>query len=351
MKKESRNKMTLERLKYYKHLGGGAIECILSRLSKNPKPLCFSLMVTSKCNCNCDFCFWKHKSSNDDMPLEEIQRLIKEAGQIGYMDSILWGGEPLLREDFAEICKSSHEAGLYTKIATNGWFLEENPDFAKYTDLSFISLDAIGKAHDEIRHLDGICDRVMSGIEYHKIHSPKMRIYICCTVSAQTDFEQIKEVAQYCKDADILLYFTVNKSNQALEDAQNVKDTELETDQLSEIFVRIKELKKQGYPIRNSYYFMDYIIEKKNYYECHWPRIATVIYSNGEMLRCYDREPFISVRNRSLKDVIKDPIFIETVNKCKDCKLACVGNYALDASGLWKLEWSAIKSLMEIAIT
>ena len=37
--------------------------------------------------------------------------------------------------------------------------------------------------------------------------------------------------------------------------------------------------------------------------------------------------------------------------KCKDCKLSCVGNYALDASGLWKLEWPAIKSLMEIAIT
>ena len=58
-------------------------------------------------------------------------------------------------------------------------------------------LYAIGKAHDDIRHLPGICDRVMSGVEYHKIHSPKMRIYVCCTVSAQTDFDQIKEVAQY----------------------------------------------------------------------------------------------------------------------------------------------------------
>ena len=348
---KSRNNMTFERLKYYRHLIGGAFGCIQSRLSKTPKPLCFSLMVTAKCNCNCDFCFWKHKKENDEMPLEEIQRLLREAGELGYLDCILWGGEPLLRQDFAEMCKASHEAGMYTKIATNGWFLEENPDFAKYTDLSFISLDAIGKAHDDIRHMPGICDRVMSGIEYHKIHSPKMRIYICCTVSAKTDFEQIKEVAEYCKKADILLYFTVNKSNQALEEAQNVKETELETSQLAEIFVKIKELKKQGYPIRNSYYFMDYIIDKKTYYECHWPRLATVIYSNGEMLRCYDRKPYISVKDRPLKDVIKDPLFVSTVNECKDCKLSCVGNYALDASGLWRLEWPAIKSLMEIAIT
>ena len=348
---KSRNRMTFERLKYYRHLAGGAIECIKSRVSKIPKPLCFSFMVTSKCNCNCDYCFWKHKKDNDDMSLEEIQRLFKEAGEIGYLDCLLWGGEPLMRQDFTEIAKASHDAGLYTKVSTNGWFLETNPGFGQYADLMFVSLDAIGSAHDEIRHLPGIADKVMSGIEYHKIHSPKMRIYVCSTVSAKTDFEQKKEVAKYCKDADILLYFTVNKSNQSLDEAKNVKDTEVEADQLAEIFTKIKELKKQGYPIRNSDYFMDYIIDKKNYYECHWPRLATVIYSNGDMLRCYDREPYISIKNRSLKDVIKDPLYVETVNKCKDCKLACVGNYALDASGLWRLEWPAIKSLMQIAIT
>ena len=92
---QTRNKMTFERIKYYRHLFGGALECIQSRLSKNPKPLCFSLMVTSACNCDCDFCFWKHKKGTDDMPKEEIIRLLTEAGQIGYMDSILWGGEPL----------------------------------------------------------------------------------------------------------------------------------------------------------------------------------------------------------------------------------------------------------------
>ncbi len=348
---KSRNAMTFERLKYYRNLIGGAMGCIQSRLSKNPKPLCFSLMVTAKCNCDCDFCFWKHKKENNDMSTDEIKRLLKEAGELGYLDCILWGGEPLLRQDIAELCAASKKTGMYTKIATNGWFLETNPEFGKHTDLMFVSLDAIGQAHDDIRHLNGICDRVMSGVEYHKIHSPKMRIYVCCTVSAQTDFEQIKEVAQYCKDVDILLYFTVNKSNQSLEEAKNVKDTELEADKLKEIFIKIKELKKQGYPIRNSYYFMDYIIAKKNYYECAWPRLATVIYSDGNMLRCYDRKPFISVKDRPLKEVIKDPLFINTVNECKDCKLACVGNYALDASGLWKLEWPAIKSLMQIAIT
>ena len=348
---KSRNNMTFERVKYFRHLIGGALGCIQSRLSKTPKPMCFSLMVTSKCNCNCDFCFWKHKKNNEDMPLSEIQRLVKEAGELGFLDSIFWGGEPLLRQDFAEITKTSKEAGMYTKIATNGRLLKENPDFAEYTDLAFISLDAIGKAHDDIRKMPGLYDHVIDGIEYHKMHYPKMRIYICCTVSSKTDFNQIKEVSEYCRKADILMYLTVNKSNQSLDEAKNVKDTELELDELSEIFVKIKELKKQGYPIRNSYYFMDYIIEKKTYYQCHWPRLAIVIYSDGRMLRCYDRKPFIDLKGRTLKEVLSSKEYIDEVNECKDCTLSCTGNYALDASGLWRLEWPAVKSLMEIAVT
>ena len=353
--KNSRNKMTPDRMRYFGHLLGSMGDILHSRfLTKRPRPFIFSLMVTSKCNCNCDFCFWKYHKDNDDMTLAEIQRLMKEAKQEGYVDSILWGGEPLLRQDFAEICKQSHDLGWYTKMATNGYFLEQNPDFGKYTDIAFVSLDAIGAKHDEIRKMPGLYDRVVNGIEYHKKHSPKMRIYICCTVSAVNDFEQLKEVAKFCQDTDILLYFTVNKSNQDFHEWQGkdyLKKLELETDALAETFIKIKELKKAGYPIRNSDYFMDYIINKQNYYECHWPQVATVIYSNGDLLKCTDRKPFLNVRNRPFGEALRSKEFIEVANACKDCKLACVGNYALDVSGLWRFDWPAIKSLAQIAIT
>ena len=52
---QSRNSMTLERIKYYRHLFGGALECIQSRLSKNPKPLCFSLKGLVEKDC-CELC-------------------------------------------------------------------------------------------------------------------------------------------------------------------------------------------------------------------------------------------------------------------------------------------------------
>ena len=56
----------------------------------------------------------------------------------------------------------------------------------------------------------------------------------------------------------LIFYYTLLliKLLQDLTEAENVVETELENDQLSEMFIKIKELKKQGYPIRNSYYFM-----------------------------------------------------------------------------------------------
>ena len=353
--KTSRNQMTLDRMRYFRHLLGGIKEVIHSRfISKRPRPFTFSHMVTNKCNGNCDFCFWKHHKDNEDLSLQEIQRIYKEAGKEGYMNSILWGGEPLLRQDFTEIAKASYDTGMYTKMATNGWFLKENHEFGKYTDLMFVSIDAIGEEHDKIRKLNGLFDRCVEGIEFPKIHYPKMRIYACCTISAANDFSSIKDVAKFCKSTDILLYFTINKSYQDFQEWEGkngFKTLELENEAISEIFRGIRDLKKQGYPIRNSDYFIQYIIDKKTYYKCHWPQIATVMYSNGDLLRCGDRKPVISVKNRSLGEVLRSREFIDMVNTYKECKLSCVGNYALDASGLWRFKWPAIKSLAQIAIT
>ena len=75
------------------------------------------------------------------------------------------------------------------------------------------------------------------------------------------------------------------------------------------------------------------------------------MYSNGDLLRCGDRKPVISVKDRPLSEVLRSPEFINMINVYKECKLSCVGNYALDASGLWRFEWPAIKSLAQIAIT
>jgi uncharacterized radical SAM superfamily Fe-S cluster-containing enzyme len=101
---KSRNSMNLDRLQYFGHLLGGMQSVIHSRFfTRRPRPFTFSHMVTSKCNCNCSFCFWKHHKENEDLSLEQIKKIYAQAKQEGFMNSILWGGEPLLRQDLQKL--------------------------------------------------------------------------------------------------------------------------------------------------------------------------------------------------------------------------------------------------------
>lgn len=343
----------IERLHYFGHLAGGMKSVVHSRFfSRRPRPFSLSHMVTNKCNSDCPYCFWKHHDNSNELTTEQCVDLYRQAKQQGFMTSILWGGEPLLRKDFPEICKASQDNGMYTKVATNGYFITERPDFAKYTDLLFVSIDAIGKEHDELRRTPGLFDRAIAGIEYLRKNHPKMRIYVCHCVSTESD-GNIKEVADLVKDLGVLLYFVVNKSNQDFEDWQGkneLKNYEKSDEKLSNDFRYIKDLKQQGYPIRNSEYFMDYIIEKKNYYTCHWPKVTMVVYSDGKVLRCYDRKPIADLKEQSLEEVIKSSEYRYVAENSGNCKLACVGNYSLDSSGLWNFEWKAIQSIAQFAI-
>ena len=343
----------INRLHYFGHLFGGMKSVIHSRFfSRRPRPFSLSHMVTNRCNSDCPYCFWKHHSNQDELTTEEIKRIYGEAKKEGFMTSILWGGEPLLREDLPELCKASQDNGMYTKLATNGYYILERPDFAKYTDLVFTSIDAIGCKHNELRRTPDLYDRAYNGLAYLRKNHPKMRIYICHCVSTESD-GNIQKVADLAKELDVLLYFVINKSNQDFEDWQGkneLKKYEKTDEQLAEDFRFIKKLKRDGYPIRNSEYFMDYIIEKKNYYTCHWPKVTMVVYSDGKVLRCYDRKPIADLREQSLGEVIRSSEYRYVAENSANCKLACLGNYAIDSSGLWNFEWRAIQSIAQFAI-
>ncbi|MEW5819770.1 MAG: radical SAM protein [Cyanobacteriota bacterium] len=343
----------VRRLHYFGHLFSGMKQVVHSRFfSRRPRPISLSHMVTNRCNSDCPYCFWKHHVKQDELSTEEIKRIYAEAKKEGFFTSILWGGEPLIREDLPELCRASQENGMYTKVATNGYFITERPDFLKNTDLVFVSLDAPGKDHDDLRRTPGLYDRAVSGIEYIRKNYPKVRVYICHCVSTESD-GNFKFVADLATDLDCLLYFVVNKSNQDFEDWQGkneLKKYEKTDEKLSEDFKLIKDLKSQGYPIKNSDYFIDYLIEKKNYYNCHWPKITMVVYSDGKVLRCYDRKPIADLRKQSIGEIIRSSEYRYVAENSGNCKLACVGNYSIDGSGLWNLEWHAIQSIAQFAI-
>jgi MoaA/NifB/PqqE/SkfB family radical SAM enzyme len=109
------------------------------------RPYFAHLAITHRCNLRCRFCHITEEPY-DELDLDGMKRVIDELDSMGVaVLSICGGGEPLLREDFAQIVDYSAEKGLYTKITSNGTM-----SIARYREL------LASKATEIAISLDGV---------------------------------------------------------------------------------------------------------------------------------------------------------------------------------------------------
>lgn len=124
-------------------------------------PVELTYFVTSRCNFKCKHCFyWKEIANKklDELSLNEVDKITKNMPRL--LRLLISGGEPFLREDLPEICKSfyDHTKVLHITIPTNASkpeLIEKNTEkILKNCPGAFInvslSLDALGKKRDEI---------------------------------------------------------------------------------------------------------------------------------------------------------------------------------------------------------
>ena len=61
-------------------------------------------MATLKCGLSCAHCLAvSHEAGFADMPLEKVKGLIDEVAALGVAEFLVTGGEPLARDDLAEV--------------------------------------------------------------------------------------------------------------------------------------------------------------------------------------------------------------------------------------------------------
>ncbi len=88
------------------------------------RPASAELELTLKCNLRCKHCIVSAGlPAENELSTGEWIGLIEELGAVRYT---LTGGEPLMREGFAEIVRAIKESGSYVKILTNGTLVGEN---------------------------------------------------------------------------------------------------------------------------------------------------------------------------------------------------------------------------------
>jgi MoaA/NifB/PqqE/SkfB family radical SAM enzyme len=176
-----------------------------------PSPPFVVLFINSLCNMRCEHCFyWTHLNKRDDLTVDEIVALSESLGKIENLN--LSGGEPFLREEFAQICRQFIRRNGVRQIyvPSNGYFKERTvaavTEVLKETELDLfvveLSLDGMPLFHDTFRVSPGSFKKAMAtydALAELQKSDPRLRIHAISTAT-DVNVEQIRKLTTYLYD-------------------------------------------------------------------------------------------------------------------------------------------------------
>jgi MoaA/NifB/PqqE/SkfB family radical SAM enzyme len=128
-----------------------------------PEPTKATLELTMRCNLKCLMCH-RDKENHGELATEDIKKVIDNLSSVKNVH--LTGGEVFLRSDVFEILDYLRDKKV--SLNTNGTLLTEDKvsKLLRYDNITRIglSLDGLGKTHNEVRGLDGAFDRTVKAI-------------------------------------------------------------------------------------------------------------------------------------------------------------------------------------------
>ncbi|MCJ7774121.1 MAG: radical SAM protein, partial [Desulfobacterales bacterium] len=135
-------------------------------------PLEGNLDITYRCNNKCRHCWLgipqNADEKNDELTCDEIKLIVDEARNAGCRKWGISGGEPMVREDFAEIFDYITSKSASYALNTNGTLI--TPQIAKLMKRKGVKAIALYGAtadvHDHITRTLGSFEAAMQGVSY-----------------------------------------------------------------------------------------------------------------------------------------------------------------------------------------
>ncbi len=178
---------------------------------KNALPLYLVFFITERCLARCRHCLLGNRiPPRDELSLEEIEKIS------GSMDDLLFllltGGDPFIRKDVPEIAKIFYKNNRVRNLGmpTNGSLIDNvvrssEKILMDCPDLDFavdISIDGIGKDHDDIRRLPGLFDKAIQTyreLEKLQKHHPNFNLNVAVTVSSYNE-DKLEPLYEFLRD-------------------------------------------------------------------------------------------------------------------------------------------------------
>lgn len=238
------------------------------------RPLLMNLEFTKLCNAKCHFCgCWQVESPNE---LPDYAPVVKKVKPL--MVSVS-GGEPLLRKDRIDLLRKMRPHCQYLMIITNGGLLtEEIADdlwVKAGVDQITISLDYLGKKHDEVRRIEGLFDHISTLVP--KLTAKGYNV-VLNTIIMDSNLEHIIPLAHQAKawgaNISFSSFCTLKRDEQGGMIPQH---------RIVEVSLVVKELLRLKRKLKN--------IKSSDYYLSRVPEY----FSKGQVKQCQAGESFVQV--------------------------------------------------------
>jgi MoaA/NifB/PqqE/SkfB family radical SAM enzyme len=287
-------------------------------------PVFLILFINSICNMKCEHCFyWRSLNQQDDLSKEEIFALSESLGSIENLN--LSGGEPFLRQEFAEICKQFIRRNGVRQIyvPSNGYFTDRTVKQvtetleAKELDLFVLelSLDGMPEFHDTFRVARHSFEKAMQtydALAKLQASDPRLRIH-CISTATDVNMDEIRRLTTYlydrCPQMDHhnLAIIRGDRKNPSL------KGPSLQQyEELYEYIRRLwapREKGRYGAIVEPMLQWnkVETIKQERQVTPCRAGRLSAVVYANGDVSLCEIHKPIGNLRRASFPEIWSSP--------------------------------------------
>jgi MoaA/NifB/PqqE/SkfB family radical SAM enzyme len=140
----------------------------------HPRASTSTLQVTARCQADCEHCSAaKHKHrEKEELTTEQWKSVIRQTEDLGVVNIVFTGGEPLLRHDIYELIGWVRKDEANAMMFTNGLLLTDE-NVGKLADAGLFSLNVSidspdPKAHDGLRRVPNCYDKAIAGLQRAK---------------------------------------------------------------------------------------------------------------------------------------------------------------------------------------
>src|SRR5438067_5411091 len=155
------------------------------------------LYTNFDCNLHCDYCCVRSSPPvpRRELGLARVQRIAREAPELGVKEIFVTGGEPFLLEDIGEILASC-AAAASTTVLTNGMLfagrrVESLRALPRDRIVLQISLDSATPELHDLHRGPGTWRRTRDGIE--RARAEGFRVRLAATVSTDAEAEELRQ--------------------------------------------------------------------------------------------------------------------------------------------------------------